>query len=248
MNQQEVDGILQKAAELKVFCEYGQRTVPVLDEIASFVREISPAIEDLRAVVEVSMVNIPKAANQLGRVTQATEQASTDILNTLDRMVATLDKVIGSVATGMISSDLGAATKKMAAIVKTLVDKSGWDDDIVKLAEAWDMHLQSLRMSGSTSNLEKLLKELQNDCTEIMMALQVQDITQQHIGAVMGTIQAVAEGLQKLTTGFFSTNEKDNVPSPPITIPVQPELENVGEAERKKMVESLLSKARAGQL
>ena len=67
MNQQELDGILQKAAELKVFCEYGERTIPVLDEIASFVREISPAIEDLRAVVEVSMVNIPKAADQLAR-------------------------------------------------------------------------------------------------------------------------------------------------------------------------------------
>jgi chemotaxis regulatin CheY-phosphate phosphatase CheZ len=247
MNQQELQGILQKAAELKVFCEYGQRTVPVLDEIASFVREISPAIEDLKAVVEVSMVNIPKAADQLARVTQATEQASTEILNTLDRMVATLDEVIGSVASGMISSDLGAATKKMAAIVKTLVDKSGWDEDIVKLAEAWDFHLQSLRMSGSTSNLERLLKDLQSDCTEIMMALQVQDITQQHIGAVMGTIQAVAEGLRKLTTGFFITSTAEILPPMP-PIMVESEQQNVGDAERKKMVESLLSKARAGQL
>lgn len=247
MNQQELDGILQKATELKVFCEYGQRTVPVLDEIASFVREISPAIEDLRAVVEVSMVNIPKAANQLARVTQATEQASTDILNTLDRMVATLDEVIGSVASGMVSSEIGAATKKMAAIVKALVDKSGWDEDIVKLAEAWDIHLQSMRMSGPTSNLERLLKDLQSDCTEIMMALQVQDITQQHIGAVMGTIQAVAEGLRKLTTGFFSTITEEDLPPMP-AIPVQLEQANVGEAERKKMVEALLNKARAGQL
>jgi chemotaxis regulatin CheY-phosphate phosphatase CheZ len=247
MNQQELDGIMQKATELKVFCEYGQRTVPVLDEIASFVREISPAIEDLRAVVEVSMVNIPKAADQLVRVTQATEQASTDILNTLDRMVATLDEVIGSVASGMISSDLGAATKKMAAIVKTLVDKSGWDEDIVKLSETWDLHLRSLRMSGPTSNLERLLKDLQSDCTEIMMALQVTDISQQHIGSVMGTIQAVAYGLRKLTTGFFSTDETENLPPLP-TMVIQSEQENVGDVERKKMVESLLSKARAGQL
>ena len=247
MNQQELDGILQKAAELKVFCEYGERTIPILDEIASFVREISPAIEDLRAVVEVSMVNIPKAADQLARVTQATEQASTEILNTLDKMVATLDEVIGSVASGMVSSEVGAATKKMSVIVKSLVDKSGWDEDIVKLAEAWDVHLQSLRMSGPTSNLERLLKDLQNDCTEIMMALQVQDITQQHIGAVMGTIQAVAEGLRKLTTGFFSTATAESLPPLPAML-VQSEKQNVGDVERKKMVESLLSKARAGQI
>lgn len=102
MNQQELDSTLQKATELKVFCEYGQRTLPVLDEIASFIQGISPAIEDLKAVVEVAIVNIPKAAGQLERVTQATEQASTNILNTLDRMVATLDKLISSVATGKI--------------------------------------------------------------------------------------------------------------------------------------------------
>jgi hypothetical protein len=162
-------------------------------------------------------------------------------------MVATLDEVIGSVASGMVSSELGAATKKMAAIVKTLVDKSGWDEDIVKLSEAWDLHLRSMRMSGPTSNLERLLKDLQNDCTEIMMALQVQDITQQHIGAVMGTIEAVAGGLQKLTTGFFGTNTQEHLPPLPI-VPLQSEQENVGEAERKKMVESLLMKARAGQL
>jgi hypothetical protein len=63
----------------------------------------------------------------------------------------------------------------------------------------------------------------------------------------MGTIQAVAEGLRKLTTGFFSTMADENLPPlPPLLI--QPDVENVGDVERKKMVEALLSKARAGQL
>jgi len=230
---------------VKVFCEYGQRTIPVLDDIAGFLNEISPAIEDLKAVLEVAMVNIPKAAGQLGRVTEATEQASTQILNTLDKMVATLDQVITSVSTGMVSSDLGVATNKMAEIVKTLVEKSGWDSDIVELAEAWAAHLRSIKMSGTTSDLERLLKELQDDCTEIMMALQVQDITQQHIGTVMGTIQAVAEELRKLTTGFFSAPTTQAVS---IDLPLPNDSEVVGDMERKKMVETLLSKARAGEL
>jgi len=246
MNQQELDGILQKAADLKVFCEYGQRTIPVLDEITSFVRAISPAIEDLKAVVDIAMINIPKAAGQLGRVTQATEQASTDILNTLDRMVATLDELISGVSKGMVSTDIGAATNKMAGVVKVLVEKSGWDEDIVKLAEAWELHLRNLKMSGPTNNLERLLKDLQSDCTEIMMALQVQDITQQHIGAVMGTIDAVAEALLKLTTGFFGSAETQQLL--PTSLLLHPAPEVQGEADRKKMVESLLSKARAGQL
>ena len=89
------------------------------------------------------------------------------------------------------------------------------------------------------------MKDLQTDCTEIMMALQVEDITQQHIGAVMGTIDGVAEGLRKLTVGFFESPEtaaKSIAPPPP------PAPELVGELERKKMVESLLEKARTGEL
>jgi chemotaxis regulatin CheY-phosphate phosphatase CheZ len=245
MNQQEVERILQKAAEVKVFCEYGQKTIPVLDEIAAFLGDISPAIEDLKAVLEVAMANIPKAAGQLGRVTEATEQASTQILNTLDKMVTTLDEIITAVSAGMVSSDLGVATNKMAGIVKTLVEKSGWDADIVELAEAWEAHLRSIKMSGPTSNLERLLKNLQDDCTEIMMALQVTDITQQHIGTVMGTIEAVAEELRKLTTGFFSGPVTQQMP---INLPLPLDTELVGEQERKRMVESLLDKARAGQL
>jgi chemotaxis regulatin CheY-phosphate phosphatase CheZ len=246
MNQQEVESVLQKAAEVKVFCEYGQRTLPVLDEIAAFLREISPAVEDLKAVLEVAMENIPKAAGQLGRVTEATEQASTQILNTLDKMVITLDQIITAVSTGMLSSDLGGATNKMAGVVKALVEKSGWDADIVALAEAWEAHLRSIKKSGTTGELELLLKNLQDDCTEIMMALQVSDITQQHIGTVMGTIQAVAQELSKLTTGFFSGVKEVHQASISLQLPSDSDL--VGDNERKKMVESLLTKARAGQL
>jgi hypothetical protein len=61
----------------------------------------------------------------------------------------------------------------------------------------------------------------------------------------MGTIQAVAEELRKLTTGFFSSPAVQPVS---INLPLPADSEMLGEIERKKMVESLLSKARAGQL
>lgn len=244
MNHIEVEEILQKAAEMKVFCEYGQRTIPVLDEIAAFIGEISPAIEDLKAVLEVAMVNIPKAASQLTRVNVATEQATTQILNTLDKMVVKLDNLINVVATSIKSKELDNSISKMSASIKALVDKSGWDADVVHLAEAWEAHVKILR-GGSPDNLEQILKNLQEDCTEIMMALQVQDITQQHIGTVMGTIQSVAEELQKLTTGFFSDAPKVEAT---INIDLPPHPEVVTAQERKKMVDNLLNKARSGQL
>ncbi len=245
MKQQDLDSILRKVADLQVFCEYGQRTLPILDEISVLMGQISSAVEDLNAVVEVATLNLPKAAGQLDRVTQATTQASHDILNTLDRMVGTLDEVMTVVSSGMMEKDLDEATKKMSGVVKMLVEKSGWDADIVQLAETWESHLQHLKMTGPTNNLERLLKDLQTDCTEIMMALQVEDITQQHIGAVMGTIDGVAEGLRKLTA-VFSESMEPQEQSVAVPLPLDSEL--VGEQERKKMVESLLEKARTGEL
>jgi len=134
----------------------------------------------------------------------------------------------------------------MAGIVKALVDKSGWDTDIVALAEAWEAHIKSIKKSGPTGDLERLLKNLQDDCTEIMMALQVSDITQQHIGTVMGTIDAVAQELKTLTNGFLSNSQISQSMSINLPLPTDPEI--VGDKERKKMVEALLNKARAGQL
>jgi len=244
MNHLEVENILQKAAEMKVFCEYGQRTIPVLDEIAAFISEISPAIEELKAVLEVAMVNIPKAANQLTRVTEATEQATTQILNTLDKMVVKLEDLITAVSTSTKSKDLDNLINKMSALVKALVDKSGWDNDVVQLAETWDSMAKSLKAAG-IADLEYILKNLQDDCTEIMMALQVQDITQQHIGTVMGTIQSVAEELQRITKGFFGEPMKKEAV---INLDLPPNPELVSEQERKKMVDELLNKARSGQI
>jgi hypothetical protein len=160
-------------------------------------------------------------------------------------MVGTLDEVMTVVSSGMMEKDLDEATKKMSGVVKMLVEKSGWDADIVQLAETWESHLQHLKMTGPTNNLERLLKDLQTDCTEIMMALQVEDITQQHIGAVMGTIDGVAEGLRKLTAVFSESMEPQGVS---VAVPLPLDSELVGEQERKKMVESLLEKARTGEL
>ena len=63
-------------------------------------------------------------------------------------MVVTLDEVITVVSSGMMEKDLDEATKKMSGAVKMLVEKSGWDEDIVRLAETWESHLQHLKMTG----------------------------------------------------------------------------------------------------
>ena len=93
MNLRELDDVLQKIAELRVFFDFGQKTVPLLDDVVSFVNEIGPAIESMKALVRVASTKIPKASDQLVRVNQTSEQASNDILNTVDRMISVIEQL-----------------------------------------------------------------------------------------------------------------------------------------------------------
>jgi chemotaxis regulatin CheY-phosphate phosphatase CheZ len=89
------------------------------------------------------------------------------------------------------------------------------------------------------------LADLRKDCTDVMMALQVQDITGQQISVVIGTMQALGDVLNGLMEHFGEVAEFAKVSS---DIPAVSASENVGADERKKLVESLLVKARTGEL
>ena len=78
-----------------------------------------------------------------------------------------------------------------------------------------------------------------------MMALQVQDITGQQIAMVIGTMQALGDVLHDLSQHFAFVAD---VASPASENSLVPLSENVGADERKKLVESLLVKARSGEL
>ena len=243
MNVRELDDMLQKVAELRVFFDFGQKTVPLLDDVASFVSEIGPAIESMKALVHVASTKIPKASEQLVRVTQTSEQASNDILNTVDRMVSIIEEMENQSAAESSPESARQTAAKVAQSINILVDKSGWDDDVRELLSNWELHCQSTKRGNP--DMRSKLADLRKDCTDVMMALQVQDITGQQISVVIGTIQALGDVLNGLMKHFADVAEFAKVSS---DIPAVPASENVGADERKKFVDSLLVKARTGEL
>jgi chemotaxis regulatin CheY-phosphate phosphatase CheZ len=263
INEKELDTILQKVSELKVFFDFGQRTLPLLDEVTGFVEQIGSAVDGMKALVQVTSDKIPKASEQLEKVNRASEQASNEILNTLDKMIATLEAMVegdsGSIGPG---DDIQKTAERVAQAVSELVEKAGWDLDIVRLSNIWDAHYQSLKGQKPSDEAKQKLQGLRDDCTNIMMALQVTDITEQQIAMVIGTIQAIADILKRLMDQLAMSLQvrpktgEPAIPAAPEPTPApQPEPETpgptpemVGADERKKLVESLLKKARSGDL
>ena len=246
MNAQELDGILEKASELKVFFEFGQKTLPALEEVGTFVQRIGPLVDGIRSLSAITSERLPKATAQLERVNLASEKASTDILNTVDRMMNQIEDLKRQVRGQLGVENLVESSRDINAAIDAIASKLPGDADLTLLLSAWDLHRQSLAAIQPSTTLSASLEQLSDDCTNVMMAQQVQDITGQQIASVIGLMQAVGDVLRRLVAEIG-----DAAPVAETAAPAEvasPASGFVGADERKRMVESLLAKARSGDL
>lgn len=239
MRREEFDAIVPKISELKVFFEFGHRTVPLVEEVGAFVEKAGPIIEGMRSLVDVASVKLPRASEQLGKVNDAAEKASTEILNTVDMMTTTIESLRSLLLSPIALASVNQSATRVGMIIETLSQKFKGDSDMADLLNFWDLHSQSLKSVRPDTALVSNIDKLAEDCTTIMLALQVQDITGQQIAAVIGLMQAIGDVLQSLLEKFPQDDEKRSVPE--IRFEITPE---VGATERQKMVDALLEKAR----
>jgi len=76
MQEKKLIELLDKAEELKV--------VVFLEEVINFVREIKPVLDSMNSTIADNIVKMPTASKKLAKVTEATEVATNEIMNTLD--------------------------------------------------------------------------------------------------------------------------------------------------------------------
>jgi chemotaxis regulatin CheY-phosphate phosphatase CheZ len=244
MNANELNGILEKASELKVFFEFGQKTLPALEEVGSFVQRIGPLVDGIRSLSAITSDRLPKATGQLERVNLASEKASNEILNTVDRMMNQIEELKRQTRSHLGAENLSESAREVGTAIDALATKLPADSDLVSLLAAWNMHSQSLTALQPSTAMTSTLEHLSDDCTNVMMAMQVQDITGQQIASVIGLMQAVGDVLRRLVAEIG-----DTVPGPDSTEVVETTGQPyVGADERKRMVEALLAKARTGDL
>lgn len=164
MLDKDINVLLSKAEELKALFVLGQRVVPFLEEIFIFIREISPILDGVNTAIEENMRKMPRASEQLSKVTEATELATTEIMDILDGFKYKCDVISGN-----------------------LQDLNKTDSD------------ENKQLVG---NSETLLDSLRSDAGQIMLALQVQDITSQQLAAVKHLLMTVQSRLGSILNHF----------------------------------------------
>ena len=203
MNTKNLGGILDKINELRALFIFGQRVIPFLEELFYFVNDIVPVLEDINESINESANKMPRASSQLNKVTQATELATTEILDNLDGVLSRLTA---------IGSNFQAATNDMMALknlddesfnlVKAALDGKHAElvDKLRELHERKSGHLDALR--ANAGGLEESLQHIRNKSNDIMISLQVQDITTQQIASVNHLIKSVQDRLASLIDRF----------------------------------------------
>ncbi|ARA94771.1 hypothetical protein AWN76_017500 [Rhodothermaceae bacterium RA] len=193
--------IPRKLNELRaVFC-LGQRAIPFLEDVFTFLEEISPLMDEINASLRESTDKMPHARSQLESVTQATELATNEIMDLIDVLQAMTQEARADAEARLHDVEaLRQADVRLQALLNDHLD-----DPDEALQDALDAHLSERQATYEA--LETHLhaqvdsfKRTRDSLNQILMSLQVQDITSQQIAAVNHLIENIRTRMYELTT------------------------------------------------
>lgn len=192
--------LFSKLNDVKVLFQYGQKVVPVLQSLVDFMQETVPLLENINHSIADSTAKIPKASDQINNVTNATELATTEILDLVDAISNNL-----SVIEQKLNVINTAEAQKAEVLAKLKAVLSG-NTEAVKLLEEYD------RLDLTKQHAEEITRmfpKIKDDSYNITLSLQVQDITSQQLAAVNHLIESVQDKLASLIQDIDDTQIDD---------------------------------------
>ena len=195
MSPENMSQLFSKLDDLKKVFSYGERLIPVVHSLGEFMRDTVPLLANINRSIAESNSKIPKATNQIQNVTNATEMATTEILDLVD----------------LLNTDLSGIEKSMLKILTMESDKNDFLTGLIPMLNRPDAESyinNFIKENSSAEELGELLLQvgkMKTDTESIAISLQVQDITTQQLAAVNHLIESVQERLASLIDDFSST-------------------------------------------
>lgn len=195
----QVHEFLDKLDEIWAVFVLGQRSLPFLEELLCFVEDITVLIEEVDATIQTHTGHMHQAADQLKSVSEATEVATSEILDYTDEVLTKL----GMMKDGMIACEdqfdgLSAADEELLALLQNELgdDHAALLEEVERIQEK----KESLREKRKTQLDESIeaLSAIRSKMNQITMSLQVQDITEQQLTSVNHLIETVRERIDTL--------------------------------------------------
>jgi len=248
MKEIDVQRLLEQANEVKV--------VAFLQEVIDFIREIKPVLENINYSIRENLQKMPTATKKLSKVTEATEYATTEILNLVDGIYN---------RTGQFKKEFADLFEERRNVISRTIEflKKVYDDTTSSYSAEAGQMLAAIK-EGNINIFAEKLDDATNfffdNLNAITMALQVQDITAQQIAAVNSLLETVSSRLSSILLKFKTKEiiellgeeekSKDNVTMLHRQIAFDPEAVNalMTKEDRQGQVDLLMQKHIDGTL
>lgn len=207
-----------KVDELKALFILGHRVIPFMEELFAFIEETAPLLDDINHAIKDNLKKMPNASKQLSKVTQATEIASTEIMDTVDRVNNELYKVITELEEFNINHE--QLFNNPITLLKTLAEGIANGKDLSLHLEEIQQFIarsEDVRSNEHTAIIASIIdkvRHISDDANTIINSLQMQDITAQQLAAVNHLLESV----QSRLTGIMKNLNADDLPlgNPPL--------------------------------
>ncbi|MDX1530910.1 MAG: protein phosphatase CheZ [Rhodothermales bacterium] len=224
---------LNRLRELRQMFGIGQRAASLVEELFNFLGEVIPLMEEIDASLRATTGQMPDATRQLRDVTQATELATTEILDLVDAVLLKLDALEAPDAERAAAD--GAAARLGALLRERLPDA-----DAALWAEVEPLLAAAAPVAAPPTDA---FAEVRADLNQILISLQVQDITAQQIAAVNHLIEQVRSGLDRLIRRLAHEEGEPAPPAGPEPETFNPAARYDRSADRQALVDRLTAGA-----
>jgi len=192
MNETKISDLLNKV-------EDKLKLTNLFEDIINFIKDVKPALDNIHNEINANIEKIPAATKKISKVTEATELATTEMLNILDSVFVKVDTITKELET--MTNNFNNASKLFVEVLESIKDGITNDADLKDVLPKINDVIHIITNYQDDNNQQRIIAELQsinNDATAIMMTLQIQDITSQQLAAVKYLIDNMQMRLQSI--------------------------------------------------
>ncbi len=207
----DIKAVGQKVDELKALFLLGQRMLPFMEELFAFVGDTTPLLEEVNNAIQENLNKMPNASKQLSKVTEATEMATTEIMDIVDKITNDLFAVIDELEELKSIDEQRLANP--VALLETIAASIANGKDLAALLPEINLFIDRMKNATSSEHSEIIgktvnrLTEMTNEANSIIMSLQVQDITAQQLAAVNHLLENIQKRLSRIMQ--YLNSDKD---------------------------------------
>lgn len=162
--------LFEKLDDLKTIFLYSEKLIPIIQKLIDFMRNTIPLLENINQSITETTNKIPSATNQIDSVTSATEMATTEILDTVDKILMEINSAKLNVE-NLLSSKDGymnvEAKEKLNSINVSLDNITQYANNVTISLQVQDITSQQLAavnylIQSVQARLGSLFQDLEN--------------------------------------------------------------------------------------